>query len=64
MSKPCFPCTLSRFGTPAINSLNGSDTLRRVRLGEGITVIIIGGSMNRFLKDRFGLIDLELGLKI
>jgi len=47
-----------------MSRLDGVDTLRRVRLGEVISVLLIKRPMDRLFEDGIGLIHLELGLEV
>lgn len=47
-----------------LSRLDGVDTLRGVRLGEVIAVLLINRSVDVLLEERIGLIHLELGLEV
>jgi hypothetical protein len=58
--------TIEVFGQDVVVKLSRwAATLRRVRLGEVISLVVVfKWTMKRLLKNRLGLIDLELGLEI
>jgi hypothetical protein len=48
----------------ALPLIGGAATLRRVRLGEILAVLIGHGAVESLFKDRLGLVDLKLSLEV